>query len=84
MSRNMFRRAQLCGQHAGAIIGTFLELYIERNQVPLQGILLTVDKVRKDMSKYTPALTVTGLEALMMATGSRLLNSGVWLYQSVL
>jgi hypothetical protein len=36
------------------------------------------------MSKKTPAVTVTGLEALMMAIGSRLLNSGVWLYQSVL
>jgi hypothetical protein len=45
---------------------------------------LTEAKVSKDMSKSTPAFTITGLEALMMARGSRLLNFGVWLYQSVL
>jgi hypothetical protein len=45
---------------------------------------LTAENVSKDMSKNTPALTVTGLDALMMARGSRVLNSGAWLYQSVL
>jgi hypothetical protein len=44
----------------------------------------TEARVRKDMSKKTPALTFTGLEALMMARGSRFLHPGVWLYQSVL
>jgi hypothetical protein len=38
----------------------------------------------QDMSKNAPALIFTGFEARMMAKGSRRLNPGAWLYQSVL
>jgi hypothetical protein len=38
---------------------------------------LTEDRVRKDKSKNTPALTVTGLDVLMMARGSKRLKPGV-------
>jgi hypothetical protein len=50
----------------------------------LRRMPLTEVRVRKDMSKKTPAFTFTGFEVLMMAIGRRLLNPGVWLYQSVL
>jgi hypothetical protein len=58
--------------------------FIHHSKVPLQSVPLTEDRVKRDMSKNTPALTITGFDALMMARGSRVLNSGVWLYQSML
>jgi len=45
---------------------------------------LTEVKVTKDISKNTPAWTFAGFDARMMARGSRRLNPGVWLYQSML
>jgi hypothetical protein len=59
-------------------------LLILQSNILLQIRPPTEEKVSKDMSKNTPAFTRNGLEALIMARGSRLLNPGVWLYQSVL